>query len=453
MLNSRNSYFQSTEGYKYHLNGWYDAHYLVPLGRRGYHDTPDTSNEIRGEEEEETAVSPKILSSWVEAMEQDTSPCEVRYLCYTFHPWFPFPFPFSFPYLTLPERNRCYSLYLCHRCLTPFFSKTHLTVHLDGYCQMYQPPGEVLYYNPSSMQKVFYVDGAKHLHYGRCVSLLGKQFIESKLLGNDADLYEFFMTTIPVHQLPLLPQQDGCESHHDTAAAASKSDFTATALHYDKEKWSGDVVVGYFSRLKHSPNTLSCIVTLPPFQQWRLGSFLLDVSYFLTSVRQSTCGCERCGSEGGRISRPFSPHGQLALMAYWFRSLRRAIMTVVRASGEQQSISVESWAALRALMDIPIHMDDLQFLIVNHECAFYSHSSSSAATDMTAGEAPEMLHTSSVSRSSSALAGALFLEEEEDASSGISEGFRQRSEFTFSKKYLLRDHTGALLYGKRFFHY
>lgn len=383
-LTVKSTYLQSTpEGYKYQFDGWYEGEELTP--------TADI-------------YSGSIPSQWMEAMRNEFAPCEVRYLCYSFHPWFSTA-PESLLYLTLPaDRHRCYSLYLCHRCLTPFFSQVHLTVHLEGYCSMRTPPGLLIYHNQRSQLKVYYVDGAKHLHYGRCISLVGKCFIESKILKNDVDLYEFFVVTVPLR----VCLEDG--SGGDTS--------------YDAEKWNGDVVAGYFSRLKHSAQTLSCIVVLPPFQHMHLGIFLLDVAYQLTKVRQADCGCELCGAHGGIVSRPFSPHGQLLLLSYWSAALKRILRhSSTPSSQSPESLTFESWAELRDAFDIPIHLDDLQFLMVHDKHAFYSAAEGGASTASVVFEEGEL------------------------------EGRSRTADFRFSEECLTRNRNGALTYNVNCFHY
>eukprot|EP00796_Vickermania_ingenoplastis_P004327 gene4327-3141_t len=427
-LSARGAWFASSEGYKYQLDGWYDVADLVP-------------------EAAERTISP----SWVEAMERDSSPCEVRYLCYTFQPWFHCP-PDALPYLTLPDRRRCYTLYICHRCLSPFFSQVHLTVHLDGYCQMAHPPGEKLYQNSQNMQKVFYVDGARHLHYGRCASLLGKHFIESKLLGNDVDLYEFFVTTIPSRSLPYFAPR-GLESHvgegqalPEGAIQDARAEFAAACEAYDRDRWGGDVVVGYFSRLKQHPNTLSCIVTFPPFQQMRLGYFLLDTAYYLTKVRQTVCGCAQCGREGGRISRPFSPHGQLLLLSYWEMCLQRSLAR--RLECGQPITLLQSWEDLRQVIDTPIHADDLRFLVVHNDCSFYSSVDHLDGCEYRG--AAKLLETGLT------LSATLAFEVEKlkrftDPTCVVKRD--SGCAFAFDPNCLLMDKRGQLLYGKGCFHY
>lgn len=493
----RGNYFISSDGYKYHYDGWYDEDFFLPLS-------------LLLEEQESDAVSKDytvlksttpvhIPQSWVEAMNQQPSLCEVRYLCYSFQPWFYSPYE-RFSYLSLPESQCCYSLYICHRCLTPFFSLVHLATHLEGYCEGTRPPGELIYFDKKMETKVYYVDGARHLHYGRCASMLGKFFIESQLLLHDVDLYEFFIVTIPTGQLPYLgpEEMDRNSLKVDGIAMEDKTDMLSYSLHdsfqeaaaqFDKreKKWFGDVVVGYFSRLKHQrSHALSCIVVLPPFQRMGIGKFLLHVAYYLTHVRQATCGCLLCGKDGGAIARPFSPHGQHLLLSYWGEALRKAVAKCCRnalvekvtekdaikdekevndspcsdacstnARFQDPSCAFTSLRHLQESIDIPIHMDDLEFLLVHDSCTFYN-----TRENGNKGRSVE----SCSSFTSFPLVATLAFERKDlyipsisaAASNSDSErevDLRSRGRIVFRKDCFLRDPSGQLLYRKECFHY
>ncbi|CCW61913.1 unnamed protein product [Phytomonas sp. EM1] len=344
-LHASSQAFVSSEGYFYRFDGWYDAVFLYPIDGKG--------------------VLENIPNDWLSSVERNTAPCEMQYLCYSFHPWFSSPFH-ALQYLALPESGVCYSVSICHRCLSPFFSEKHLTIHMEGYCERLDPPGTLIYHDPTSGRRVWYVDGAQHLHYARCISLLGNCFIESKLLRNDVDMYEFFIITLPRTALPYVPG-----SHFE-----NETQFKRSAVSFDKAKWSGHVVAGYFSRLKHKPHhTLSCIVTLPMFQRMRLGSFMLDVAYALMVERGQQCGCSQwCGclkQDGGCISRPFSPHGESLLLSYWRRSLERLSRNRKHEANPNVFSTLEE---LRSAMDIPIAAKDLLFLLTHDNIAFYSSS-------------------------------------------------------------------------------
>lgn len=457
-INCRGTHMVSGERYKYRFNGWYDAcHFYLPSGCSRECESNSEVKHVKVKEEDDEAALLPIQPEWIEAMEQQIAPCEVRFLCYAFQPWFESPFD-RLPHLTLPERGRCYSVYICHRCLAPFFSQFHLTTHLQAYCDMYELPGKLLYFNLQTGQKVFYVDGARHLQYGRNLSLLGKLFIESKLLDNDVDLYEFFITTIPSKKLPFLSPSlgdgQGANSVSDQQGKSEARDaFRAAAAAYDAKLWKGDVLMGYFSRLKQCDQTLSCIAVLPPFQKMKLGFFLLDVAYRLTKIRQEVCGCSFCGKEGGYISRPFSPHGQELLLAYWSAALRRAVCQEIKRSATiaEKSVNfftIESIDKLRSILDIPIHQEDFRFLLVHDSCSFYSSYA----------EGPQPLNSKMAIKISekhepkgSAVVGTLAFEAASllpnDKNSASSSSL-----FRFKESCFLRDSLGGLLYSRTLFH-
>ncbi|EKG06716.1 histone acetyltransferase, putative [Trypanosoma cruzi] len=358
----------SAGGFKYTFDGWYDEIFLYKI--------------------DEKAPLP-VQREWRMAMEQDTSPCEVLYLCYATRPWFQSPFA-SLQYMQMPERQLCYSVSVCHRCISPFVSQRHLHEHLvGGYCRFRRPPGILLYNDKECGRRVYYVDGAKHLHYGRCLSLLGKAFIESKQLGSDVDIYEFFVVTAPRASLPYV------------LGEMEETTFRREAASFDAAHWDGDVVVGYFSRIKHSPDhCLSCILTLPMFQQKGVAVFMLDVAYALTEMRQRLCGCEAaCGRRGGAISRPFSPHGQALLLSYWRQRVTEALMQ----SAASPPIDTEATAKSAAEDDdnvastVPfsvvhekvllgghyIHEDDLRFFLFHDERCFYARTTPAIAVPAT----------------------------------------------------------------------
>ncbi|ESL10077.1 MOZ/SAS family acetyltransferase [Trypanosoma rangeli SC58] len=346
-------------GFKYTFDGWYDEIFLYKI--------------------DEEALVP-VQREWRTAMEQDDSPCEVLYLCYATRPWFQSPFA-ALQYIQMPERHLCYSVSVCHRCMSPFASQRHLQEHLlGGYCRCRRPPGTLLYDDTDSGRRVYCVDGAKQFHYGRCLSLLGKAFIESKQLESDVDIYEFFVVTLPRASLPYV------------LGDMEEEAFRREATHFDEAHWDGDVVVGYFSRIKHCPDhCLSCIITLPMFQQQGIAVFMLDVAYCLTEMRQRLCGCEAaCGRRGGAISRPFSPHGQALLLAFWRRRVTEALMPngdveaapeTVAGNDAEESATVPFTVLHARVMagGFYIHEEDLRFFVFNDERCFYARTTPSIA--------------------------------------------------------------------------
>ncbi|CCW66856.1 unnamed protein product [Phytomonas sp. Hart1] len=404
----------SSEGYFYRFDGWYDDVFLHPI--------------------EDEKILENIPNEWLSLVEQNTAPCEAMYLCYTFSPWFSSPFH-SLLYLALPENGLCYSVNICHRCLSPFFSQKHLAIHLEGYCEFYDPPGTLIYHDSTSGRRVWYVDGAQHIQYARCISLLGNCFIESKLLRNDVDIYEFFIITLPRTALPYV----------SGGYFENEAHFKRSAASYDKAKWSGHVLVGYFSRLKHKPHhTLSCIVTLPMFQRMRLGSFMLDIAFSLMKERGQQCGCEKwCGGlkdDGGCISRPFSPHGESLLLSYWRRSLQRLLWN---HKHEAKPNVFTTLAELRNAMDIPIAEKDLLFLLTHDNIAFYSTSEKHKDAPNSKVTNKSVKKTYNVS--------LIFDKQNMDKLFGKPDQGYELGDF--QGKWFKRKANGSLVYNKKLFHY
>lgn len=415
----------SSSGFKYTFDGWYDEIFLYKI------------------DGEEAVVT--LQREWQAAMEQDTSPCELLYLCYAIRPWFQSPFV-SLQYVQMPHRHLCYSISVCHRCLSPFVSQRHLQEHLEGYCRCCRPPGVLLYDDTEYGRRVFYLDGAEHMHYGRCLCLLGKAFLESKEVETDVDIYEFFVVTATRASLPYV------------VGEMEESTFRREAAHFDEAHWGGDAVVGYFSRIKHCPDhCLSCIVTLPVFQKQGVGFFMLDLAYSLTAMRQRLCGCEAaCGTRGGAISRPFSPHGQALLLAYWRRRVTAALMRTTAQPTAREGGAAAGGVSFRALHEMVvaggcrIHEDDLRFFALRDERCFYAR----VAPDVAASPSPRRATTGGgggggplgFAPPPSEFVGSVLLFSRDAPQ-------EERRAGAFDRRFLCRDTSGRHVYNSELFHY
>jgi hypothetical protein len=281
--------------------------------------------------------------------------CEIRYLCFSFRPWFTVDFTILGT-VSPPESIWAYSAHICHRCLQAFFSMDDLEQHLNCFCQQRHPPGDVIYAKKGTIGHLRtgeiharYVDGAVHQQYCRRLALLTKGFVESKVLTNDVDIYEFIVVTVS----------------RNTIMSLSHSKNKEACDNYDSEKWCGDLVCGYFCRIKHhADHSLACLSVFPPFQGTGVGGLIISLSYYLTSQRQSRCGCtEFCGVSGGTVSTPWSYMGQRALFSYW----RKALQKILPKLDGQELDSVDTLAK-----SVPgVHAADLRSYFVARRNLFY----------------------------------------------------------------------------------
>lgn len=335
----------SPDGYTYDCSGWYEETCLMPidwtsdtslaelLGSQtskpphhpsGAKEAPPTQPTVSGSSQPQEDYMERL----VRRAETDNAPCELQYIGLSFRPWFTAPFAAMgyIPLINASEARVAFSMYICHRCLGPYADLLSLVGHLE-LCRVSHPPGFLIYRNacdsnPSSLSglrgaplpevRAYVIDGAEDVVYCRHLAMLMKCFVESKVIQNDVDMYEFVVVTA-----------------NRTLAAAwcSESSLLGEAgaeelLRYDADRWDGQVVAGFYCRLKQLPNVgLSCIATLPCFQKCGVGKLLVRLAYFLGFLRQRYCGCALCGDDGCGIDRPFSVSGNLLLHSTWKSTL------------------------------------------------------------------------------------------------------------------------------------
>lgn len=187
--------------------------------------------------------------------------------------------------LPSPECGVVGSVWCCDGCLSPYASAFELQRHTRR-CQQMCPPGQVVYRDSTQAVAVYRVKGQHNVQYCRFLVLLGKLFLQDKLMGHNVDTYDFYCLCL--------------ENGNNKIPRAVR----------DGE---GLVVAMFSQDTMSTVHNLSCIATIPPFQGCGLGSFLIEFSYALSKRRGLLQGPEY----------PLSAQGMKVYHAYWDRCILR----------------------------------------------------------------------------------------------------------------------------------
>lgn len=166
-------------------------------------------------------------------------------------------------------------------------------------CGARHPPGDEIYRD--GCLSVFEVQSATSPAYARRLCLLGKLFLDHKVLLRPPPSYAFYT-------LVKWQQGGGCE------------------------------LLGYFSKDLAAPNTLACLLVLPPHQRKGYGALLVGLSYELA---------RRAGTPGAP-ERPLSDLGLATYRGFWASALLQLLAERARA---REPVSVRELCALSGICE------------------------------------------------------------------------------------------------------
>ncbi|KAI9593033.1 acyl-CoA N-acyltransferase [Syncephalis fuscata] len=179
------------------------------------------------------------------------------------------------------EYSKLDRLYVCEFCFKYMkYPKTYIRHQSE--CTMRQPPGTLIYRYGNT--KVYEIDGHQHKLYCQNLCLFAKLFLDQKTVFYDVVPFLFYVMAVA-----------DSESGHTTQR-----------------------VVAYFSKEKQSIENynLACITTFPPYQKRGYGRFLIELSYELSKLENTT----------GHPEKPLSDLGLRGYESFWIASLLRALI-------------------------------------------------------------------------------------------------------------------------------
>ncbi|KAJ2701966.1 K(lysine) acetyltransferase [Coemansia sp. IMI 203386] len=190
---------------------------------------------------------------------------------YSIAAWYKSPYP--------SEYGQGPDLYICERCLKYMRHRRSLEAHR---CEDPFPRGRAIYEDASTV--VYEVDGKEHTLYCQNMCLLSKLFLDQKTIYYDIGGFLFYILLVK-------------------SVVGGRLE-----LHF----------AGYFSKEKTSVerNNLACILVLPPFRGQNYGQLLIELSYELTRLENTTGGPEQ----------PLSSQGFHSYRSYWRRALVQALL-------------------------------------------------------------------------------------------------------------------------------
>jgi histone acetyltransferase MYST1 len=217
------------------------------------------------------------------------------------------------------EYQHCDRLYVCEHCLKYMRKERTLLKH-KARCAASHPPGKRIYEHPRKAEgkptvSFWEIDGAGDGKvYCQNLCLLAKLFLDHKTLYYDVSPFLFYVMT----------EEDETTGKHSVVG------------YFSKEKWS---VEDY---------NLACILTLPPYQRRGYGSFLIAMSYELSSREEKL----------GTPERPLSDLGQVSYRSFWSK---RILEVLQRAKGNLSVKDISAETSFKE-MDIVSSLQSLNLL-------------------------------------------------------------------------------------------